>query len=90
MLKSSFCDYSDAYILVSGTKIILNTGAEAAPYNKKNLIIRNCAQFANCIGKLSNTYIIADFPANNNNSVLLKFKTEIADKAEKDGTKMLK
>ena len=31
MLKSSLCDYSDAYILVSETLEIANTGIEAAP-----------------------------------------------------------
>ena len=28
MLKSSFCDYSDAYILVSGTIAITGDGAD--------------------------------------------------------------
>ena len=34
MLKSSLCDYSDAYILVKGTITVINTGAadaDAAP-----------------------------------------------------------
>ena len=34
MLKSSLCDYSDAYILVKGTITVNNTGpadADAAP-----------------------------------------------------------
>ena len=30
MLKSSLCDYSDAYILVKGTIIIAGAGADAA------------------------------------------------------------
>ena len=38
MLKSSLCDYSDAYILVKGTITVNNTaaaGADANDYNKK-------------------------------------------------------
>ena len=30
MLKSSLCDYSDAYILVKGTKTIAGAGVDAA------------------------------------------------------------
>ena len=33
-LKSSLCDYSDAYILVKGTITVNNTGTAAAPYNR--------------------------------------------------------
>ena len=33
MLKSSLCDYSDAYILVKGTISINNTAAESAAAN---------------------------------------------------------
>ena len=49
MLKSSLCDYSDAYILVKGT-ISINTtaptGAAANNVNKK-VIFKNCAPFTN-------------------------------------------
>ena len=31
VLRSSLCDYSDAYILVKGTIIVTNKGAAAAP-----------------------------------------------------------
>ena len=34
MLKSSLCDYSDAYILVKGTITVDNTSAEGAAANK--------------------------------------------------------
>ena len=44
MLRSSLCVYSDAYILVSDTIEIPNTGTAAAPNNRKNIIIKNCAQ----------------------------------------------
>ena len=35
MLKSSLCDYSDAYILVSGAITISKTGTAAASNNRK-------------------------------------------------------
>ena len=35
MLKASLCNYSDAYILISGTIEIQNTGKATAPNNKK-------------------------------------------------------
>ena len=34
MLKSSLCDYSDAYILVKGTITVPNTAAADADANK--------------------------------------------------------
>ena len=34
MIKSSLCDYSDAYIHVQGTITVSNTGAGAAPNNR--------------------------------------------------------
>ena len=36
MLRSSFCDYSDAYVLVSRTTTVQNTAAAAN--NRKNII----------------------------------------------------
>ena len=47
MLKSSLCDYSDAYILVKGT-ITVNNNAAANNTNKK-VIFKSCAPFTNCI-----------------------------------------
>ena len=51
MLKSSLCDYSDAYILVKETIEVDNTSAaSAAPSNtNKKIILKNCAPFTNCI-----------------------------------------
>ena len=51
MLKSSLCEYSDAYILVSGAIKISNTGTPVAPKIRKCLIIKNCTSFTNCISK---------------------------------------
>ena len=41
MLKSSLYDYSDAYVLVSGTKRIVGEGAERLDDNAKRLDERN-------------------------------------------------
>ena len=59
MLKSSLCDYSDAYILVTGTISVKNTAAaDAAVSNtNKKVIFKNCAPFANCISEINNTQI---------------------------------
>ena len=62
MLKSSLCDYCDAYILVKGTVTVNNTAAAAAAAaavnnaNKK-VIFKNCAPFTNCISEINNTQI---------------------------------
>ena len=50
MLKSSLCDYSDAYILVKGTISVVNT-ADA------EVIFKNCALFTDWISEISNTQI---------------------------------
>ena len=59
MLKSSLCDYSDAYILVKGTIDVNNTAAQGAAANNTNkkVIIKNCAPFTNCISEINNTQI---------------------------------
>ena len=58
MLRSSLCDYSDAYILVKGNISVNNTGTAAAPTNRnKKLIFKNFSQSTNCISKLNNTQI---------------------------------
>ena len=58
MLRSSLCDYSDAYILVKGNITVNNTAVGAAANNtNKKVIIKNCAPFTNCISKINNTQI---------------------------------
>ena len=59
MLKSSLCDYRDAYILVKGTITVNNTAAEgiAANNTNKKVIFKNCAPFTNCMSKINNTQI---------------------------------
>ena len=59
MLKSSFSDYSDAYILVRGTIGVNNTAAAAAAVNNddKKVIFKNCAPFTNYISEINNTQV---------------------------------
>ena len=59
MLKSSLCNYSDAYILVKGTITVNNTAAQGAAANNTNkkVIFKNCAPFTNCISEINNTQI---------------------------------
>ena len=59
MLKSSLCDYSDAYILVKGTISVNNTVAAGVAVNNTNkkVIFKNCAPFTNCISEINNTQI---------------------------------
>ena len=59
MLKSSFCDYSDAYILVKGTITVNNIAAADADANNTNkkVIFKNWAPFINCINEINNTQV---------------------------------
>ena len=59
MLRSSSCDYSDAYILVKGNITVNNTAADdvAANNTDKKVISKNCDPFTNCISKIDNTQI---------------------------------
>ena len=61
MLKSSLCDYSDAYIFVKGTITIIGIGVDAAARRaderEKGVAFKNCAPFTNCISEINNTQI---------------------------------
>ena len=59
MLKSSLCDYIDAYILVKRTISVNNTAAAGASANDndRKVIFKNCAPFTNCISEINNTQI---------------------------------
>ena len=59
MLKSSLCDYSDAYILAKETISVNNTAAQGAAANNTNkkVIFKNCVPFTNCISEINNTQI---------------------------------
>ena len=56
MLRSTLCDYADAYILIKGNISVNNNAAGANNTNKK-VIFKNCASFTNCISKINNTQI---------------------------------
>ena len=59
MLKSSLCDYSDAYILVKGTISVNNTAAAGTAVNNNNrkVIFKNCSPFTNCMSEINNTQV---------------------------------
>ena len=57
MLKSSLCDYSDAYIHIKETTTVNNAAAEDADANNTNkkVIFKNCVPFTKCISEVNNT-----------------------------------
>ena len=59
MLRSSLCDYSDAYILVKGNISVNNTTVDGAAVNNinKKEIFKNFPPFTNCKSKINNTEI---------------------------------
>ena len=59
MLRSSLCDYSDAYILVKGNISVSNSAAADADANNtnKNVLFKICASLIECISKINNTDI---------------------------------
>ena len=60
-IRSSLCDYSDAYILVSRIIAITGAGADDAAKRvdkrNKGVIFKNCAAFTYCISEINNTQI---------------------------------
>ena len=61
MLKSSLCDYSDAYILVKGrittTRAVAGDAAKGADERNRGLIFKNFTTFINCKSEIYNTEI---------------------------------
>ena len=56
MLRSSLCDYIDVYVLVTGTISIKRVAAPAAADNDdKEVVLKNCAPFTDCISEINNT-----------------------------------
>ena len=55
MLRSDFCDYSDAYIVVEG-RITVEGDNDTKTRNIK-LISKNNASFRSCISKINNTFV---------------------------------
>ena len=56
MLMLSLRDYSDAYILVSGTITVAALAVDRGNDNIK-VVFKNCAPFTNCISEINNTQI---------------------------------
>ena len=50
-IESSFCDYSDAYILVAGNIAIARSN------NNTKVAFKNCAPFKNCRTEINETFI---------------------------------
>ena len=57
MLKSSLCDYSDAYILVSGTIRVVSQARSNSNNINKEVVFKNCAPFTDWISEINNTQI---------------------------------
>ena len=57
MLKPDFWDYSDAYIVVKGTKDLLAAAANENDKVQKNTAFKNNAPFRSCISKSNSTLI---------------------------------
>ena len=59
MLKSSLCDYSNAYTFVKENITVDDTSAAGADANNANKIVifKNCAPFTDCISKINNTQV---------------------------------
>ena len=61
MLRTSLCDYNDAYILVNGTITITaagdNDAARWLDERNRGVIFNNCVPFTDCISEINNTQI---------------------------------
>ena len=59
MLKSSLCDYNDAYILVKGTIKVNNTAAADANANDvgTKVMFKHCAAFTDCKSDIINVEV---------------------------------
>ena len=60
-MKSSLCDYSDAYIIVKGTITItgaeLDGAAKRLHERNKGVMFKNCVPFADCISEIDNIQV---------------------------------
>ena len=57
MLRSSLCDYSNAYILVKGTITVAKEKDVATINANKKVIFKNCVPFTSCIGRINSTQV---------------------------------
>ena len=49
-IKSSLCDYSDAFILITGDTTV-------APNNNKDVAFKNCAPFSTCKTVINDVFV---------------------------------
>ena len=54
MLKSSLCDYGDAYILVKADISIEALTGGNRNNGDKDAVLKNCAPFTDCISEINN------------------------------------
>ena len=57
MLKSSFCDCSDAYKLVKGTITVRIQAGDNPNYVCKEVVFKSCVPFTDCISEINNSQI---------------------------------
>ena len=57
LLKSSLCDYSDAYVLAKGTTPITAQAGYNPDNANRKVVFKNCAPFTDCISEINNTQI---------------------------------
>ena len=57
MLKSSLCDYSDAYILVSRAMTVARQAGDNPNNVNKEVLFKNCASFTDYIREINSTQI---------------------------------
>ena len=61
MLRASLCDYSDTYVMVSGTITITggenNDAGRRLDERNKEVIFKNCAPFTDCMSEINNTEV---------------------------------
>ena len=59
LIRSSFCDYNDAYTLVKGTITAPNTAAAGVAVNNTNkkVVFKNCAPFTSCKTEINDTQV---------------------------------
>ena len=55
MLQSSLCDYSDAYILVKGTKSTKAKTRDSRNNGNKEVLFQNFGQCTDCMSEINNT-----------------------------------
>lgn len=60
MIMSSLCEYSEAYIILKGTKTVVGQEADdvAITSNRNNIqVVFKCALFTRCISGINNTQV---------------------------------